>query len=287
MGILLSAAAVTDPEAAEVFRDRMIGGLHTPYRTLARTPRSGRASRARIKRGTRRRSLLVADPHRCLAAPGGGTRLVARGVSQGPRGADRRNGVAGERLGRVFLSREIPATLISHPTASGWLVPLVPSFPSLAALYPGYFRSPLKIPFDRNRSVIFCVASMKCGWARAPKPARARERNVVDLLDLPRARRHHDHAVGEQHRLVDAVGDEQHGLSPVAARASRGRSASARGSARRARRTARPSAAAADRGSARARWRRAGACRRTARAAGGRGTRRGRPWRGARARAPR
>ena len=34
VGMLLSAAAVTDPEAAEVFHDRMIGGLHTPYRTL-------------------------------------------------------------------------------------------------------------------------------------------------------------------------------------------------------------------------------------------------------------
>ena len=34
LGVLLSAAAVTDPEAAGVFHDRMIGGLHTPYRTL-------------------------------------------------------------------------------------------------------------------------------------------------------------------------------------------------------------------------------------------------------------
>jgi AcrR family transcriptional regulator len=34
VGILLSAAAVTDPEAAEVFRDRMVGSLHARYRLL-------------------------------------------------------------------------------------------------------------------------------------------------------------------------------------------------------------------------------------------------------------
>ena len=34
VGVLLGARAVTDPEAAEVFHDRMIGGLHTAYRTL-------------------------------------------------------------------------------------------------------------------------------------------------------------------------------------------------------------------------------------------------------------
>jgi len=34
VGVLLGAAAVTDPEAAAVFNDRMVGSLHARYRTL-------------------------------------------------------------------------------------------------------------------------------------------------------------------------------------------------------------------------------------------------------------
>ena len=45
------------------------------------------------------------------------------------------------------------------------------------------------------------------------EPARARQSDLEHLLDAAGARRHHDHAVGEQHRLVDRVGDEQHGLA--------------------------------------------------------------------------
>lgn len=41
VGILLSAAATTDPEAREVFADRMVGGLHAAYLTICK--RLGRA----------------------------------------------------------------------------------------------------------------------------------------------------------------------------------------------------------------------------------------------------
>jgi AcrR family transcriptional regulator len=34
VGVLLGAAAVTDPEAAAVFNDRMVGGLHAHYRSV-------------------------------------------------------------------------------------------------------------------------------------------------------------------------------------------------------------------------------------------------------------
>lgn len=45
VGVLLSAAAVTDAEAAAVFNDRMIGGLHTGYRRiLKRLARAGHLS---------------------------------------------------------------------------------------------------------------------------------------------------------------------------------------------------------------------------------------------------
>ena len=44
-------------------------------------------------------------------------------------------------------------------------------------------------------------------------PARTRQIDVDDRLDAAgRARQHHD-AVGEEHRLLHAVGDEQHGLA--------------------------------------------------------------------------
>jgi AcrR family transcriptional regulator len=43
VGVLLGAAAVTDPEAAEVFHDRMIGGLRGGYaRVLGRLAAAGR-----------------------------------------------------------------------------------------------------------------------------------------------------------------------------------------------------------------------------------------------------
>src|SRR5579875_386076 len=38
--------------------------------------------------------------------------------------------------------------------------------------------------------------------------ARARDVDVEDRLDPPGSRAHHDHAVGEEDRLVDLVGDE-------------------------------------------------------------------------------
>jgi AcrR family transcriptional regulator len=42
VGVLLSAAAVTDAEAAAVFKDRMVGGLHASYRRiLKRLARAG------------------------------------------------------------------------------------------------------------------------------------------------------------------------------------------------------------------------------------------------------
>ena len=45
--------------------------------------------------------------------------------------------------------------------------------------------------------------------------ARARQVDPQVVHDPARARRHHEHPVGEEHRLGDRVGDEQHGLLPL------------------------------------------------------------------------
>ena len=97
-----------------------------------------------------------------------------------------------------------------------------------------------------------------------PSPAsNARGRRVGD----DPARVHHQHAVGEQQRLGHVVRDHDRGQpEPVVQRADRACRAR-RASPDRARRTARPSAAASARSPARARRRRAGAARPTARRA--------------------
>ena len=61
--------------------------------------------------------------------------------------------------------------------------------------------------------MIRCAVSTNSAALARVEPARARQIDVDDLLDPPGPRRHHHDAVGEQHRLVDAVGDEQHGLA--------------------------------------------------------------------------
>ena len=87
------------------------------------------------------------------------------------------------------------------------------------------------------------------GTAVALQAERARtfERNVEDALHASRPRAHHRDAIGEIDRFVDLMGDEQHRLSRLRSRSSAARPACTRASARRARRTARPSAAPPDR----------------------------------------
>src|SRR6187401_3345246 len=45
------------------------------------------------------------------------------------------------------------------------------------------------------------------------KSARTRHTDIEDLLDSSGTRRHDDHAVCQQHRLIDGMGDEYHGLA--------------------------------------------------------------------------
>ena len=73
---------------------------------------------------------------------------------------------------------------------------------------------------------------------------------------------HHHDAVGQQHRLVDVVGDHQHGVAELADGSPSPSPADARASARRARRTARRAAAPSAPSPARGRGRRAASCRR-------------------------
>ncbi len=104
------------------------------------------------------------------------------------------------------------------------------------------------------------------GRVDASRAVRGRGRSIVDDLDdAARPRRHHDHAVGEEHRFRDAVRDEQHGLAAARAQMRSSSRFIARASSRRARRRARPSGAATDRAPARGRCRRAAACRPRAR----------------------
>ena len=77
------------------------------------------------------------------------------------------------------------------------------------------------------------LASCRLGRAR-------RAPTVDDLGDPPRARRHHHDPVGQHDRLGDRVGDEQDRGAASRARCAAARPASARGSSRPARRTARP-----------------------------------------------
>ena len=68
------------------------------------------------------------------------------------------------------------------------------------------------MPRARKIRVIRCAVSTNAAACARLDAARPRQIDVDDLHDPPRPRRHHHHAVGEEHRLVDAVGDEQHGL---------------------------------------------------------------------------
>ena len=64
----------------------------------------------------------------------------------------------------------------------------------------------------------------------------------MSALMRPGRARHHEHAVAEIDRLLDAVGDEQHRGLVRRSRSPAARPAASRASARRGRRTARPSA---------------------------------------------
>ena len=99
------------------------------------------------------------------------------------------------------------------------------------------------------------------GSRRRRAPAgRRRSTSVI----RPGPRRHHHDPVGQEHRLGDRVRDEDRAGAGAARRSAAARPAAARGSSRRARRTARPSAAAAGARPAPARSPPAAACRRTA-----------------------
>ena len=80
-----------------------------------------------------------------------------------------------------------------------------------------------------------------------------------------RAVGHHHDAVGQQHRLVDVVGDHDHRCCRAGRGSPSPRPADARGSARRARRTARRAAGSSAPWPARGRCRRAASCRRRSR----------------------
>ena len=118
------------------------------------------------------------------------------------------------------------------------------------------------------------TAAKKPASARVASP-RSAEVDRDDVGDPARPRRHHHDAVGQEHRLGDRVGDEDDRRAGLARRCAAARPACARGSSRRGRRTARPSAGAAGRRPAPGRWRPAAACRRTAAPGGARRSRPG------------
>ena len=71
---------------------------------------------------------------------------------------------------------------------------------------------PCSTPRARKISVMRSAASTNCGVRRASRP-RGRGMRCRNALDAARARAHHHDAVGEQHRLVDRMRDEQHRLA--------------------------------------------------------------------------
>ena len=120
--------------------------------------------------------------------------------------------------------------------------------------------------------------------------ARPRQRDLDVVDDAAGPRRHHQHLVGEVDRLGQAVRDEHDRLAAWSTRCAAARGPWSCASARRGRRTARPSAAPADPAPGRARSRRAASCRPTARADSARRSPRDRPgsaWPASGAGAPR
>ena len=93
--------------------------------------------------------------------------------------------------------------------------------------------------------------------------ARTRDRDDVFADDLGRRARQHQRAIAERDRFGDIVGDEHDGLACQDSTAAADRPAIACASARRARRTVRPSGSPADRRRACGSAKRACACRRT------------------------
>ena len=65
---------------------------------------------------------------------------------------------------------------------------------------------------EKNARISFAIAP-KRGDAMTSSAARTRNVDVDDLQDAARGRRHDDHAVGQQHRLLDRVGDQHDGLA--------------------------------------------------------------------------
>ena len=105
--------------------------------------------------------------------------------------------------------------------------------------------------------------SAKRGIAQRRARARLRQIDGDGFVDARWPALEHDHPMAEQHRFLDRVGDEDHRGRPLAPKCAAARIAGSRGSARRPRRTARPSAARSARPRARAPGRSAAACRRT------------------------
>ena len=106
--------------------------------------------------------------------------------------------------------------------------------------------------------------SLASAMAFSRSDPRLRQRNVDGAADAAGPRRHHHDVIGENHRLLHVVGDEQDRHRAHGVDAQRARGACCRGSARRAARTARPSAEFAARRRGCARAPRGCACRRRA-----------------------
>ena len=117
----------------------------------------------------------------------------------------------------------------------------------------------------RSRSVISAASAAD---GRLLDPPRAGEADLELRGDPTGSAGQQHHPVAEAGRLAHVVGDEHDRRSRSAARSARARRAGCRGSSRRGRRTARPSAGRRPPGPAPGRGRRAGASRRTARAGG-------------------
>ena len=66
---------------------------------------------------------------------------------------------------------------------------------------------------SRIRLQMCCASAWNSGCARVRVAARPRQRTSSTRLQPPGVRRHHRDAVGEEHRLVDRVGDEDDGAA--------------------------------------------------------------------------
>src|SRR5229473_363106 len=95
------------------------------------------------------------------------------------------------------------------PPVEAWKI----GFAGMAILATLFDHRSADVVLDRSPDVIDIGDEFRLAFD--VEPARPRQVDVDRLLKPSRPARKHQHAIGEEHRLVDLMGDEQHGLAAL------------------------------------------------------------------------